>query len=87
MLRILLILLAIVLPFAVYGGWLALERRRKRAWIAGKDRGWETWPWAWLILSSIALVVLSFLIMRIFNLDPDGLIGGPSLIQRDQEGS
>ncbi|MEO1192795.1 MAG: hypothetical protein AAFY02_13620 [Pseudomonadota bacterium] len=85
MFRVLLILLALVLPFAVYAGYLALERRRKKAWIEGRESGPDTWPWGWLILSSIALVILIFLAMRIFDFDPDALIGGPSLIQRDQE--
>lgn len=83
--RILLIALALATPFIVYGLWTWLERKRSSAMAEGRDYGWETWPWAWLIIAGVILVAISFVSMRIFDWDPDGLIGGPSLIQRDSE--
>ncbi len=86
MARILVILLSILVPFLVYAAWMAFERRRNRALVRGKGQGWATLPWGWLILSGMALIVLSFLAMWLFDIDPDGWIGGPSLIQRGQAG-
>jgi len=85
MLRWLAILLAVALPFAVYGLWLTLERGRRRAAKTGEG-GWRSWPWSWLLLASLGLLIAYLLSLRIFGWDPDGLITGPSLIQRDGRG-
>lgn len=63
---------------------MVLERKRDQALARGRQGGWASLPWGWLILSSIVLVILSFLVMRVFDLDPDGWIGGPNLIRRGQ---
>ncbi len=87
MARILILLLAILLPFAAYGLWLVLERRRHRALARGERESWAVLPWGWLILSGIGLAILSFLILYAFDLDPDGWIGGPNLIRRGETAS
>ncbi len=87
MARLLIAVLAVILPILVYLAWMAFERKRDVALVRGDQAGWARLPWAWLILSSIALIILSFLAMWFFDLDPDGWIGAPSLIQRDQSGS
>lgn len=87
MTRVLIVLIAIVLPILVYLAWMAFERKRDIALVRGDQAGWARLPWGWLILSSIVLIILSFLTMWFFDLDPDGWIGAPSLIQRNQTGS
>ena len=83
--RIFVIALAIALPFALYALWQFAERKRLQAEVQGKTGTFSSWPFGWLILASLILIILSFLAMRIFGWDPDGWIGGPSLIQRDLE--
>ncbi len=85
MTRVLIVLLCLVLPILVYLLWMSFEQKRNLALVRGATKGWATLPWAWLILSSIALIILSFLSLWFFDLDPDGWIGGPSLIDRTQE--
>lgn len=86
MARVLVVLIAVVLPVLVYLLWMAFERKRLQALVRDPG-GWARLPWAWLTLSSIGLIILSFLAMWAFDLDPDGWIGAPSLIQRNQTGS
>ncbi len=81
--RLLLILLALATPFIVYGLWTWIERKRQSVRSEGRMEGWESLPWAWLIIAGVVLVALSLISMRVFDWDPDALIGGPSLIQRD----
>ncbi len=87
MTRVLIVLIALVLPILVYLAWMAFERKRDIALVRGDRDGWATLPWGGLILSSIGLIILSFLVMWFFDIDPDGWIGAPSLIQRNQSGS
>ena len=60
--RWLTILLAIALPFLVYALWLRLERGRRRAAARG-----DRWPWSWLVLAALLLVVVYLLSLRIFG--------------------
>ncbi len=53
-------LLPIILPFAVYGIWLAYARFRART--AGQHGGpeWRDAPWTWLMVAGAALVAAGF---------------------------
>jgi len=53
-------LLPIILPFAVYGIWLAYARYRAR--LAGHDSRpeWRDAPWTWLMVAAAALTAAGF---------------------------
>ena len=53
-------LLPIVLPFAVYGFWLAYARHKART--SGQDGmpEWRDAPWTWLMVAAAGLVAVGF---------------------------
>lgn len=80
--RILVLLIAVVLPFVAYFAYLKLAKRKQALAAAGQLHGWRALPWTWLIVSSVVLLVASLLALRIFDIDPDAWIGGESVIGR-----
>lgn len=80
--RILVLLIALVLPFAAYFAYIKLARRKQALESAGQLPAWQALPWTWLIIASVVLLVATLVLMRIFNIDPDAWIGGESVIGR-----
>jgi len=54
--RVLLNLIPLLLPFAVYGLYLVALKRAER-------HGWSDTPWAWLFASGLVLMILCFVIV------------------------
>lgn len=58
-------LLLFMLPFLVYGGWLALAQRRARGHEA--DPTWRDAPLMWLTAAGLVLVLLGFVAAAVFD--------------------
>jgi len=80
--RILVIVVAFVATFATYFAYIWLARRKQALSAAGQLPPWQALPWTWLIVASVLLMVVLFVLMRIFDIDPDDWIGGESLVGR-----
>ncbi|HKY94485.1 MAG TPA: hypothetical protein VJL84_04230 [Kiloniellales bacterium] len=80
--RLLVLLIALGLPFAAYFAYLKLARRKQALEAAGQLPAWQALPWTWLIIASVLLLVATLLLLRFTNIDPDAWIGGESLIGR-----
>jgi len=80
--RLLVIVVAFVLPVVVYLTYLRLARRKEDLAAQGRLTGWLALPWTWLIVAGVLLMVLMFLAMYAFDIDPDQWIGGESLVNR-----
>jgi len=65
--RAVLQLLLLLLPFALYALYLSLVRRKQAT-----DPAWREAPWAWLTVSGLALVIVSFLVLGYIGGDPIG---------------
>jgi uncharacterized BrkB/YihY/UPF0761 family membrane protein len=79
--RILVLVIAMLLPFGVYLLWLSLSRRKEALAAEGRLPAWQALPWTWLIVSGVLLLVATLLAMRIFDIDPDAWIGGESVLK------
>lgn len=80
--RILVLAIAFTLPFAAYFLYLKLARRKQALKAAGQLHGWRAWPWTWLILAGVLLLIAILVTERFTGIDPDSWIGGESLIGR-----
>lgn len=80
--RLLVILVAFVLPPLLYLAYLRLARRKQDLAAAGRLSGWRALPWTWLIIAGVLLMIALLLAMYIFDIDPDDWIGGESLVGR-----
>jgi peptidoglycan/LPS O-acetylase OafA/YrhL len=58
-------LLPIILPFVIYGLWLAFARYKARK--AGEEGGpeWRDAPWTWLMIASAGLVAAGFVVLAL----------------------
>jgi uncharacterized BrkB/YihY/UPF0761 family membrane protein len=79
--RILVLAIAVLLPLGVYLLFLALTRRKQALAAEGRLPAWQALPWTWLIVSGVALLVATLIAMRVFDIDPDGWIGGDSVLK------
>ncbi len=59
----------LLLPFVVYGVWLALARRR--AGPAGA-RDWRDAPWTWLAIAGMGLLIMSLVGLALVSGSPPG---------------
>ncbi len=59
----------LLLPFVIYGGWLALARRR--AGPAGA-RDWRDAPWTWLAITGLGLLSMSLVGLALMSGSPPG---------------
>ena len=57
--------LLFLLPFAVYGGWLAVARRRARG--HKSDPRWRDAPLVWLTAAGLGLVLAGFVVAAAFD--------------------
>jgi len=62
--RILFDVFLFVLPFVLYGLYLWLLRRSQK-----QDPNWREAPWAWLAITGLVLVALSFFVLRFMEGD------------------
>lgn len=79
--RILVFIIALVLPFAVYLLYLSLTRRKQELAAEGRLPAWQALPWTWLLVASVLLLVAMLVAMRIYGIDPDDWIGGESVLK------
>ncbi len=51
--------LPLLVPFVIYGAWLALSRSKARP--AGADAApeWREAPWTWLLIAGLGLLIAS----------------------------
>lgn len=65
-------LLPIILPFVIYGVWLAFARYKARK--AGEVGGpeWRDAPWTWLMIASASLVGVGFVVLALQGGAPPG---------------
>lgn len=80
--RIIIILGSLLVPFIVYGLWLALTRRKLKLMAEGRLPAWQALPWTWLIVSGVLLMATVLITLRLLDIDPDSWIGGESLVPR-----
>ena len=59
-----------LLPFALYGAYIWLLRRRLK-----QDPAWRDTPWTWLTIAGLVLVALSFVVLRLAEGD-----NGPAVV-------
>jgi hypothetical protein len=71
------IVLPLLLPFAIYAGWLALRQRRIAR--AGDDSvpGWAEAPWAWLVVVGALLALLASAGMALYGGSEPGVYVPP----------
>ncbi len=64
--------LPILVPFAIYGAWLVLSRRK--AQLAGGDAEDERReaPWTWLLIAGLGLVIAGLAGLALLGGDPPG---------------
>ena len=64
--------LPILVPFVIYGAWLALSRRKARP--AGADAApeWREAPWTWLLIAGLGLLIASLVGLALQGGDPPG---------------
>ncbi|MFQ5959209.1 MAG: DUF6111 family protein [Alphaproteobacteria bacterium] len=65
-------LLPLILPFIVYGVWLAFIRWRARAAGVTGAPGWRDAPWTWLLIAGVVLVAASIAALGIVGGSPPG---------------
>jgi hypothetical protein len=76
MTRFLVHVLPLLLPFAIYAGYVWYVRRQK-----AHHPGWSEAPWTWLVISALLLLILSFLALGLFTGEPpSGAYTPPRLI-------
>ena len=64
--------LPIVLPFVIYGVWLALARRKARPAGAAATPDWRDAPWVWLLIAGGGLVAVSLVALALTGGNPPG---------------
>jgi uncharacterized iron-regulated membrane protein len=70
----------LVLPFALYGVWLWVQRRRAKAAGAVEAPKWADAPLAWLSTVGLVLLILSFIVMsQLGRFEPGGTYTPPRL--------
>ena len=73
--------LPFLVPFALYGIWLAASRRKAQAAGQGAAPLWREAPWIWLAASGLVLVILSFITVAMFTgAEPGGTYVPPRYI-------
>ena len=80
--RVLVLLVALGLPFVAYFAYMKLARRKQALEAAGQLPAWQALPWTWLIVASVLLLVVTLVVLRFTGIDPDAWIGGKSVIGR-----
>jgi hypothetical protein len=80
--RILVLVVALGLPFAAYFAYMKLARRKQALEATGQLPAWQALPWTWLIVASVLLLVATLVVLRFTGIDPDSWIGGESVIGR-----
>lgn len=78
--RLLLILLSIILPLAIYAAYLAAARRKAKLQGEGRLPRWAEAPWTWIFIAMVLLFVVSLFALNIMGIDPDDFLNSPSLI-------
>ncbi len=58
-------LLPIILPFVIYGVWLAFARYKAKTAGAEGAPEWRDAPWTWLVIASAGLVAASFVVLAL----------------------
>ena len=83
--KLLTVVLPFLLPFIVYGVYLALQKRRARKAGAEAPGGWSTAPWGAIVLAGVALVAIALVTYR-FTIEeqwedpkPPSVSGDPSI--------
>ena len=79
--RVLEIMIAILLPLAIYAVYLVLQRRRIRLAGEGKLPVWAEAPWTWIVIFMLLLFVVQLVLGDVLGIDPDDFVGGKSLIE------
>lgn len=82
MARILIILVCLLGPLAIYLLWIRLVWRKQELAAAGRLERWRALPWTWLIVAGVLLLAVTLIGMNLLGIDPDGWIGGESLVKR-----
>ena len=64
--------LPLLVPFVIYGAWLALSRSKARP--AGADAApeWREAPWTWLLIAGLGLLIASLVGLALLGGDPPG---------------
>ena len=72
------IVLPLLLPFAIYAAWLAVEQRRLERLGRGERPGWGEAPWIWLVSLGVLLALAASLGAALFGGEsPDGVYVPP----------
>ncbi|MGF1609027.1 MAG: DUF6111 family protein [Kiloniellales bacterium] len=86
--QLLTVALPFLLPFVVYGAYLALARRKARLAGEGNLPRWQEGPWLWIILSGVVLMVAVLLAVRLSSgVDPGTKLISPRMIDGEIEPS
>ena len=85
--KFLLIVLPIILPFLIYGLYLALARRRARLAGEGDLPGWQNAPWTWIIAASVLLLMASLIAVRELTGFEAGTVLEPTRLEQPEAGT
>ena len=81
--RMLVLLVALGLPFAAYFAYIKFARRKQALEESGQQLStWQTLPWVSLIVSSVVLLIAVLVLLRFTGIDPDSWIGGKSVLSK-----
>ena len=65
--KFLTVALPLLLPFIVYGIYLALARRKARLAGTGQLPRWQEAPWTWIVISSVLLMAAVLVALRMMS--------------------
>ena len=64
--------LPLLVPFVIYGAWLALARNKARRAGADAVPEWREAPWTWLLIAGLGLLIASLVGLAVQGGDPLG---------------
>ena len=75
------VVLPFLLPFIVYGAYLAMLRRQARLAGEGDMPRWQEGPWLWVMLSGVVLMIAVLVTIRLMSgVEPGTKLAPPRMI-------
>jgi hypothetical protein len=71
------IVVPLLLPFAIYAGWIAVRQRQLARLGRGEAPGWGGAPWIWLVAFGLLLAVAASFSAALYGGDQPGIYVPP----------